>query len=109
MVKCKLVIVLLISVLQVYKFDKNKSRCWGPNFLLLFNIKMCTAKPVTSEEEINVAKLFTADELQRAKDNGFLEPELVRGKSKGFTLDEMIKLRQLRPIRGEDYTFEFVV
>lgn len=53
---------------------------------------MCTANPVSVDEETDVTTLFTPDELQRARSAGITDGELMTGKSRGVTADEMIKL-----------------
>lgn len=68
---------------------------------------MCTANPINSED---VAKPYTAEELQRAEAVGITEKAFVQGLSYGYTVEEIIKIYQLeRPPRDQDYTFEFVV
>ncbi|XP_037051368.1 uncharacterized protein LOC119085173 [Bradysia coprophila] len=65
--------------------------------LIIGVLQVCTANPISTEEESDVAKLFSADELQSAKDAGFPLERLVEGKTiYGLTFDEMIKLHQLR-------------
>lgn len=89
-----LMIVLIIEVLQVLnvipKFDKKTNR----------------------EEETDVTKLFSANELQRAKIAGVNDQALIEGRSYGLSFEEMMKLKQIKSIpdnmRGNT-TFDFVV
>lgn len=54
--------------------------------------KVYTANPISVEEEYDVTKLFTADELLLARENGISDEALVRGNSRGVTVTEMIQL-----------------
>ncbi|XP_037051370.1 uncharacterized protein LOC119085174 isoform X2 [Bradysia coprophila] len=65
---------------------------------LIFGVlQVCTANPISTEEEFDFTKLFSADELQRAKDAGFPFERLVKVMlNDGLTFDEMIKLHQLQ-------------
>ncbi|XP_037051369.1 uncharacterized protein LOC119085174 isoform X1 [Bradysia coprophila] len=65
--------------------------------LIIGVLQVCTANPISTEEESDVTKLFSADELQLANDARLPIPRLVEGKLDfGLTFEEMIKLHNLR-------------
>lgn len=57
---------------------------------------MCTSNPIVPGEEQDVTKMFTADELQRARSVGLRDGEILNGITRGVTLEEMIKLTILQ-------------
>ncbi|XP_037039520.1 uncharacterized protein LOC119076709 [Bradysia coprophila] len=63
-------------------------------------LQVCTANPISSEEEADPAKLFSADELERAKNAELNVARLVEGKSYGLTFEEMMKFHELRKNKG---------
>ncbi len=72
--------------------------------------KVCTANPITSEQQFDPAKVFSADELQRAKDVGLPVRRLAEGHEYGLTLEQIIKFHELpRPPRPENATLEQMV
>lgn len=69
------------------------------------------ASNTTHDGENDVAKLFTPDELQRARSADIPDVELLQGRTFGLTVEEMIKLHPLKEIQNikNVVTFEFVV
>lgn len=57
---------------------------------------MCTANPISEEETVDVTKLFSASELERAKNAGISDGFLRQAKSYEFTFEELIKLHSLK-------------
>ncbi|XP_037052379.1 uncharacterized protein LOC119085933 [Bradysia coprophila] len=64
--------------------------------ILLGVLQVCTCNPIAPGEEQDVTKIFTADELQRARSVGIKDRELLNGKSRGVSVDEMVKLSVLQ-------------
>ncbi|XP_037049541.1 uncharacterized protein LOC119083841 [Bradysia coprophila] len=82
MLPLKLVIALVIGVFQV-----------------------CIANGTTREQD--VTKLFSADELQRAKAAQISDVSLIDGKGYGLTIEEIIRLHPLKSVKSER-TFKFL-
>ncbi|XP_037031189.1 uncharacterized protein LOC119070814 [Bradysia coprophila] len=65
--------------------------------LIIIGVLQVYTNPISTEEETDVSKLFSADELQRAKDAGLPVQRLVEGYfNYGFTFEDMMKLQQLQ-------------
>ncbi|XP_037024956.1 uncharacterized protein LOC119066536 [Bradysia coprophila] len=58
-------------------------------------LQVCTANPISSQEEEDLANRFTADELTRAKNAGIPRHALIDRMS-GYTIDEFIKIWALK-------------
>lgn len=88
-----------------------KNKFVGQNiFFLIF--ESYTANPIATEEEKDVTKLYSAAELERAYNANINNKRLVEGKLYGLTLDQMIKLTELRdtyPRSLQKLSFEFAV
>lgn len=74
--------------------------------------KCCICTPIPADtnattEEQDVTKIFTADELQRARSVGIRDRELMNGISRGVTVDEMIKLFTLQKSEAVRYEEDF--
>lgn len=69
-------------------------------FIYLFELKfeVWSAHPtdaISAEKENDATKLYSASELERAKNAGLSDESLIIAKAYGYTLEEMIKLKQL--------------
>lgn len=62
------------------------------NLKLIFEV--CKANPISVGEEADVTKLFTASELERARNAGIDDRALLQAKSIGFSFEETIKFQQ---------------